>query len=322
MQADADFDYDNLLSYVTKPYEQNGEQRIFPLFDSLYMTYARKDEIGGVMTPEEYLAYADGVISEGNQRLPDTRYVFRGVLGERYDMTVGTCNFDDPDLAAWIDTSASLGSGPEITEDISEKEQFRQGKRSTYSQYLQTSSSLYSYVTMMYDLGAQSPDDIIPVGYPNEDRQLTADSIGGYYFAVTAASPYKAECIDLLQVHMSEQLDGYQAIDNIRNTYYASDIDIQLSWFEGLTVVQENRVISVVTDEEAENMTGVKVKIIREWADAYIAMLDSITRRTTDYRVPEQIFYEELRSQTGKTTEEILAAVQSRVSIYLFEQAQ
>ncbi len=323
MQADADFNYDGLLSYVTAPYEQNGEQRIFPISWSLNMTYARESSVGGVMTPDEYLSYAQRMLSDDNRSLHShlsTWFLCYGVIGERYDMAEGTCNFADPRFAAWIDTAASLGNGAEITEDIDSKELFRQGKICFYEQYLP--STLYMFVTMMHDLGAQNPGDIIPVGYPNESGQLTASSGGGVFFAVTAASEYKAECIDLLQSHINERRDGDspEPLYDGGTIYYQADVEKQLAFFDGKTVVNENRISAVVTDEEAESMTGVKIKITREWADAYTAMLDSITRRTTGYRVPEQIFFEELRAQTGKTTEEVLSAVQSRVSLYLSEQ--
>ena len=78
--------------------------------------------------------------------------------------------------------------------------------------------------------------------------------------------------------------------------------------------------LNVFTDEEAETMPGVKLKITREWADAFCEMLDSVTSHIVCTRTPEAIFYEELRTNPDRSIEESLKIADSRTSIYLSEQ--
>ena len=89
-----------------------------------------------------------------------------------------------------------------------------------------------------------------------------------------------------------------------------------------MTIVQQDRMLNVFTDEEAEAMPGVKFKITQEWADAFCAMLDSVTSRIVITRTPEAIFYEELRANPDRSVEESLKIADSRTSIYLSEQFQ
>ena len=183
--------------------------------------------------------------------------------------------------------------------------------------------TLYDYVITMKDLGAGTPDDYTAVGYPNNAGEHCVYHTSGQYFAITATSEHKEECIKLLRAHLDVMINiNGDLLPDYAMVYYRSDIDKQLAAYDGMTIVQEDRLILIVTDEKAETMPGVKLKITREWADAFCKMLDSVTTRIVSTRTPETIFYDELRQNPDRSLEETLKIVQSRVSIYLSEQYQ
>ncbi|MBE6658548.1 MAG: hypothetical protein E7604_08910 [Ruminococcaceae bacterium] len=322
LMADDQFDYDDLFSCVTTAYEYNGTQRVFPLFRDFSMIFARTAEVSAPMTPDEYLAFAENALAADPERSlfasVSQYYPICAVIGERYDTRTAECQFDDAVLAAWIDRAAALGNGADVDREIPYSEQFRQGKLCFFSRYLP--NSLYDYFCLMYELGADSPDDIAAVGYPSESRSLYAYDSGGQFFAITEQSQYKEECIDLLWAILSDHT--LPTVDRTAQFYVNSHADVaeQLAAFDGMTLVYNDRYPSIYPDEEAAEMPGTKVKITAEWADAYTALMDSITHRITEYKTPEKLFYEEFRTNNGADTAEALRVIQSRISIYLSEQ--
>lgn len=335
LQADPDFHYDDLLSYVTKPYQIQGkfhmEQRLFPLFAMSSTVFARTDTADAPLTPDAYLALAEAHLAES----PDHAVLYsdndlfpvRGTVSEHYDigsaMARPFCSFDDGTLADLIARSKALGNGFHYVgmDNINAQTLFREGTLLLAD--VRMPYSLYDYVTTMKDLGAQTPDDLTAVGYPNNRGEHCVYHSDGQYFAVTAASEHKAECIKLLRAHLDDMIAiNGDLLPDLAAVYYRSDIERQLAAYDGMTIVQEDRSMWIVTDEEAEAMSGVKLKITREWADAFCEMLDSVTSRIVITRTPEAIFYEELRANPDRSVEESLKIADSRTSIYLSEQFQ
>lgn len=325
LQADPDFHYDDLLGYVTKPYQFMGEQRLFPLFAKSYTVFAYSDVADAPLTPDAYLALAEEHLTQSADHTicysSDIYLPIRGALSSYYDFDSADCSFDDPALADLIARSKALGNGLNYAgmENTYSKTLFRE--RTLLFEKQLMSTSLYDFVTQMKDLGAQTPDDITAIGYPNNTGEHCVNHSNGTFFAITAVSEHKTECIRLLLAHLDEKTNINEYVfPSQPPVYYRSDIEQQLAAYDGMTIVQQDRIIDVVTDEEAESMTCVKLKITREWADAFCAMLDSVTTRIVDTRTPEAIFYEELRANPDRSIEESLKIADSRVSIYLSEQ--
>ncbi len=333
LQADPDFHYDDLLSYVTKPYQIQGkfhmEQRLFPLFSQSSTVFAHTDIADAPLTPDAYLALAEAHLAASPDNavlyISDSLFPVVGTLSEHYDigsaMIRPYCSFDDGTLADLIAHSKALGNGFDYTgmENIDVNMLFRDQSLLFSEKWLP--KTLYDYVITMKDLGAGTPDDYTAVGYPNNAGKHCVYHTSGQYFAITAASEYKAECIKLLRAHLDDMINyNGDRLPDYAMVYYRQDIDKQLAAYDGKTIVQEDRSTWIVTDAEAEAMPGVKLKITREWADAFCEMLDSVTRRIVRTRTPEAIFYEELRTNPDRSLEESLKIAASRVSIYLSEQ--
>ena len=333
LQADPDFHYDDLLGYVTKPYQIQGkfhmEQRLFPLNANPHTVFAHTDTADAPLTPDAYLALAEKHLAESPDHAvlyySDSLFPIDGTISEHYDigsaMIRPYCSFDDKTLADRIARSKALGNGFAYTgvENIDARTLFREGTVLFHKSLLP--QSLYDFVTEMKNLGAETPDDITAIGYPNNRGEHCVYHSDGTFFAVTNASEHKAECIKLLKATLDyhiaingDYLPDYAAV------YYRGDIERQLAAYDGMTIVQQDRMLNVFTDEEAETMPGVKLKITREWADAFCEMLDSVTSRIVCTRTPEAIFYEELRTNPDRSIEESLKIADSRTSIYLSEQ--
>lgn len=104
-------------------------------------------------------------------------------------------------------------------------------------------------------------------------------------------------------------------------TFYREDIDNQLAAYDGKTIIVNGRSTKILDDEQAVGEPGVHFKLTREDADAFCAMLDSIERRVDDNTPAATIFWEEYWADPQKSFDEFLKIVQSKISIYLSEQA-
>ena len=316
MQADANFNYDGLLSYVTKPYETDGEQLLFPLYQSCMLLFTHADNAAGPMTAEETLDLVQSLDTPPlSPQLDFSSYVTAAAVGEHYDTKTAECSFDDPALAALIDRADAAEA-----EFAAESDSDADVSPAIIAHYREP--GLFAYVSQMITSGITDPADAVCIGYPNRDRVLTMETTGGSYFAVTAVSEHKEICIDLLGAHLDYM--RHTASDNIGTgtggVWYHDDVDDQLARFEGKTVVISGRHPTVVDDAEAEEMSGLQYKITQQWAESYRAYLDAVERRIDAFQMPEILFSEEFRLNHDKSTEENLKIIQSRVSIYLSEQ--
>ncbi len=316
-RADADFDYDNLLSYITKPYQWSEERQIlFPLNPRARTVWGHREDFpDGTVTAEEFLTMAEGWETPVSLSPPKQLLEFIGI-SDCVDEENATCSFDDGYLLDLLTRADALPYDPDLwTSDIQPEELFRTGQiRLIGGGY----HSLYDYAIGMQLLGG----DAVPVGYFNRDGVHAMDDLTSAYFAVTEPSEHKAACVDFLQFHIAMSQKNALMIQSTNGTpYYRSDIADQLAVYEGKTIVINGRLQSLVDDAEAEGMPGMHIKITEEDAEGYLYYLDSIARRIDRNTQPATIYETEMRTQDGKPLDEKLKLIQSRVSIYLSEQA-
>ncbi len=316
-RADADFDYDDLLSYITKPYQWSNErQLLFPLNPRAWTVWGHREDFpDGTVTAEEFLTMAEGWDTPVSLSRPKQLLESIGI-SDCVDEENAICSFDDGYLLDLLTRADALPYDPDLqTSDIESSELFRTGQiRLIGGGY----NSLYDYAIGMQSLGG----DAVPVGYFNRDGVHAMDDPTSSYFAVTEPSLHKAACVDFLQYHIAMSQKIALKIQSTNGTpYYRSDIADQLAVYEGKTIVINGRIYSLVEDAEAEGMPGVHVKITEQEAAGYLAYLDSIERRIDKNTRPATIYETEMRTQDGKPLDEKLKLIQSKVSIYLSEQA-
>lgn len=323
LQADDDFKYDDLLGYITKPYQYYGAQYLFPIAPEQHLLFAHAEDFGegGGVTYDDFLsvmeqhAAAGNAISSGNS-LGDI--VLPSAIQEHYDEKTAVCTFDDGTLSALYSRAGAIPTGKEaLPGDIKAAELFRLGQvrlLETYGGF----SSLYDFVKETVELG----EDAVVIGYPTEDGVMCMGRVSGSYLAITETSTEKAACVDFLQTLIDIKRE--QTCQNLGSvtgyTFYHEDIERQLADYDGITIVVNGNYQSYVPDAEADTLPGVKFKITQEDADKFASMLDSIERRINENKQPSVIFWDEYYAMIDRPFDEFLKIVQSKISIYLSEQ--
>ncbi|MGM9625551.1 MAG: hypothetical protein ACI3XM_07555, partial [Eubacteriales bacterium] len=317
LKADASFCYDDLLTYITKPYQwANGEQYLFPLSPNGYMVFAHKSSFSGAMTEEAFL----DIFENQDKAVPlldgsPEYYILRAAIEDCCDMEQAVCTYTDGRMEALIERIRALPETEEMDYEINAKNRFIFGQTQLYEC---SAASLYQYVMLLDELETGG-ETVVPIGYPNRDGVLCMRSDNSLYFAVTAVSEHKDVCVDFLKSKIKMSNTPNYSADNTV-AYYSSDIDTQLSFYEGKTIVIQDRMISIKPDADAEEAEGRKVKITAEDAEQYRQFLNAIERRVDSGRTSVVLFWEEYRANPNRTTAEMLKVLQSRVSIYLSEQ--
>lgn len=322
LQADADFNYDGLLGYITKPYMLNGAQYLFPITPTQHMFFGHAEDFGegGGMTADEFLTVVeswseDTVLAQNSNAW---RFVSGAAVHECYDETTAVCTFNDGTLSALYARANAIPYNRDLLDQsIGEKELFRTGAIRLYESH-GGYNNLFDYVKAMYELG-----DAVPVGVPNADGVLCmGDAILSNYLAITETSDEKAACVELLQMLIDEKRGRTfdMLLNSAGSTFYREDIEQQLAFYDGITVVINGRSLSPVSDEEAVGQPGIHIKLTEEDAAAYTAYLDSISLRVNNNTQAASIFWEEYYADLEKPFEERLEIIQSKVSIYLSEQ--
>lgn len=311
MKEDADFNYDGLLNYVTKPYQwDGGEQYLFPVKPQFYCWLGSKDVFDGPVTMDEYLdlCEAGGYAASANRRL------FMSTMDDHYDERTAVCTFNDGTLAAQMNRADSMKDNPNTMPTA----------------YL---SLPYTYLYEYAERMMEHAGSMIPIGLPNADRELNIEDAFTEFFAVMDASENKAAAVDFLSYLMAENTPGteieqqYEEYDtNLFSppwgyTYYRDDIYAQLAGYEGKTLVVNGTFVFLYDDGDPELAAadGIPLKLTKEHADAFCALLDGITRRVNEGSPVQGIFREEFRAMEGRPVETMLDMIQSRVSIYLAE---
>ncbi len=317
LKADADFNYNDLLSYITKPYQWSGErQYIFPLYPGARTIWGRREDFPeGFVTAEEFLSVAEDWETPFSMTSPLV-YVREIGVADCVDEENAVCSFDDGYLLQLLNRASAIPFDRDALDtSIGAEELFRTGQlRLTEGQY----HSLYKYAIGMHTLGG----DAVPVGYFNREGVHAMGFTLSSYFAITEPSRHKAVCVDFLQNYIDIKRNSQlKAHSSGGSTYYRDDIADQLAFYEGKTIVVNDRSSSVVEDAEAVGLPGVHIKITAEDAEGYLYYLDSIERRIDGNTQPAAIFDSEYWNDDGKPLDEKLKLIQSKVSIYLSEQA-
>ena len=325
LQADADFNYDGLLGYITKPYQYYGGQYLFPIAPALDLLIGHREDFGegGGITHDEFLSVMEACADKGqaiaryNSSSPWSIMTVSAVH-EQYDEKTAVCTFDDGTLSALSARALAIPIGNEnLPSDIKAQELFRTGQIRLCSTW--TYQSLYDYVKEMKSLG----EDAVVIGYPTEDGAVSmGNAIVHALLAITEVSEEKAACVDFLQtmVDIKRGQTYKQHLSSSGYTFYREDIEKQLAAYDGKTIIVNGRLTNILDDEEAVGEPGVHFKLTRADADAFAAMLDSVERRVDDNTPAAAVFWNEYWSDPEKPFDEFLKIVQSKMSIYLSEQ--
>lgn len=310
LQADSDFRYDELLSYITEPFKLDGSQYLFPLKLGVRCYFGFSEFFDGPVTVDEYLD-----ICEREKRAPfRTLSLIEATLDDYYDEQTAVCTFNDGTLAAQINRAATMRSNT-LDNPLT----------SLHLSY----TTLFYYAKKLTE--AAEGSTLVPVGTPNAERALCMGDVFGEYFAIAEQSVHKDFAVDFLQYMMELSTLNTSSTDNMQSdryyspplgtTFYKGDIDAQLAMFEGKTLVVNGALVAVYDDGDPEIATadGYALKLTRELADDFGTFLDSITRRVNSASPVARIFSDEYWSMQERPIEAILDSVQSKASIYLAE---
>lgn len=312
LKADADFNYDGLLNYVTKPYQwDNGEQYLFPIKPRITCLLGSKDVFDGPVTMDEYLDLCE----TGGYAVSASRRFFMCTMDDHYDERTAVCTFNDGTLAAQMNRADSMKDNPNTMP----------------TDYL---SLPYTYLYEYAERMMEHAGTMIPIGLPNAERALSVEDAGTEFFAVMEASENKAAAVDFLGYLMEENTPDTEIVHKEYieygiyffsppwgYTYYRDDVYEQLAGYEGRTLVVSGSLVSLYDDDDPALLTadGIPLKLTKEHADAFCELLDGITRRVNEGSPVQRIFWEEFRAMEGRPVETMLDMLQSRVSIYLAE---
>ncbi len=316
MVADKTFAAEDLLGYVTKPYQKaDGTQYVFPIYPSTQTVWGDKDYFDDPPTVAEVMVLLD-TVSSVQELMPSERklyhYIKESMFNEMVDTTAGTCRFDDGELARMIPILEQWQS----TDSTKEDTLMTDGVRVT---------SLYNWVMCREEFG----DRYIPIGWGNTDGKLYTEATFQIYLAITEKSAVKAQCFDFLELYLKE---GHTEHDN--RYYFRQQVYDKQAYYTDKTILLTSSGASTIQDEllnDGEYMakyrpdynpeTTRKLKITTADAMEYIAFLDDIDAVMSTGSELYQIYNEELWEVENRTPEEVANAIQSRASIYLAETA-
>lgn len=310
MQSDADFRYDDLLSYVTTPYLLNGTQYLFPLTPSFTCYVGDAAVFSGPVTVDEYLDLCE---ETGGLPLAGKR-LFSAAVDDHYDEPTATATFDDGTLEKQMTRSESMqdNTGSSLLSGL-------------YLPY----TTVFSFVEQTNVYGGY--DRFTAVGYPNAERELCMGAVLSDFYAVTETCSAKDIAVDFLQslmedmtpIPLSEMSREYQYVTiPFGYTYYRSDLLAQAEEFKGYTVVVQGSLYRLFEDDDPAlaNADGTHLKVTEGDAQALIELLDSVTRRVNDGAPVNRLFWETYFEMTDRPRSDMLDIAQSKISIYLAEQ--
>lgn len=301
------FNYDDLLTYVTEPYKLDGKQYIFRLDPSAGCYFGNTAYFNGPVTVDEYL----DICEENNTSCLLGKNLFSATIDDYYNERTAECTFNNGILAQQMTRSTLLQDNT--------NEQPLKGISLTYT-------TLLNYVEKMTLLEG----DWVPVGYPNENRELCIGNALGEYFAIMETSSHKDIAVDFLHTLIQRNSPGFNHTgteDDILSmcygyTFYKSDIYKQVDFFKDKTVVINGTILSVYDDNDPalSKAEGFHLKLTQDHANSMCTFLNSITRRVNNASPVQKIFWEEYWAMGDRPIETMLDYVQSKVSLYLSEQ--
>jgi hypothetical protein len=160
----------------------------------------------------------------------------------------------------------------------------------------------------------------------NVKKKIIASLSAGIntFIGITKASQHKDIAADFISTFYSIpdiDINEYginRAIGREDFSIKRSRIYALVKMLEDYTIIDE---YTVVPDSEADNYTGIKIKLTYEDADEFIAYLDSITTVAKSTGPVWELIWEEINTNPGVDPADIAKYIQDRVSIYLSEQS-
>ena len=317
LKADDEFRYDDLLGYVTKPYQEDGAQRVCPLRPFTSTCFGSAEAFEGPVTAVEAVERIRSLPAgtSWSEYANEKDSILDGILNDFTNIGDASCSFDDGRFA---DILRALN-------DLPEQKIQRNGANRIYNPQL-TFRSLAEGKIMLAEYEAWSLADyalmkqcagsgIIAVGFPNEQRKLYVRNGGTVYFAVTEASGQKAEAVGFLKTVLSE----FREADTNGSVYYADDVYEELSRYADKTVALDSLGIRLYDDSDLPATAVRTFKITKEDADEYISFLNSIDALLPTASTIYEIYSEECGSPLPRSPEDRARVIQSRVSVFLSE---
>lgn len=313
LQEDASFAYDELLSVVTTPFQNDaGIQYRFPLSYSIRAYVGHASDFPDIPTVEEICAVLDdlpeGVTADRNYYALH-RYLIDAALAASYDEARAVCTFDDGRMEALLTALAAWENAPMFPEDGAPlTELFKAGKLCLYRAALNTPIALKK---LPMELG----DGAVIIGTPNDDGTLCAELDVYAYLTVSAVSEYKIQAANFLSVYLSVNTNA-----RADNKYFTqADIDAYFDKYADQTFIENGERSGVVHDRYASDYPGIHYKLSEDDCAAYEDFLASVTRRAYVNPAISDIFWEEYSAPGNKSIRDMLDVVQSRCEIYLSE---
>lgn len=306
LTADTSFGYDDLLSYVTKPYtHSDGKQIYFPLTPEAHVNMGAASIFDGPVTIDEYLT-----ICENHGYSPYFGMnLFGAAIDDYYDMENAVCNFNDGKLQSQMERANALSNNGE-----------EKLLKSTFMPY----TSLWNYKTAM----AAFEEPMVMVGAPNEQRKMYCGYIMSDMFAITENCKSKSEAVKFLKLLLDDKTPEIQTYSHFfpgmfGYTFFKHQIAEQLAEFEGKTIVLRDQKSYFLYDDDdlaLADAIGERVKVTQEDADGLYHYLDSITNRVNYASPAANIFWDVYFDMDDRPVSDMLDMAQSKISIYLSEQ--
>ncbi len=317
MEADASFVAEDLLGYVTKPYQKaDGAQYVFPIHPSTQTMWGDKDHFDGPPTVAELMALGESLSSWQEMMGYDRalyHYIKVSMFNEMVDTDTGTCRFDDGELARMIPV-------------LEKWQSTEQASGETLMMKPKNISSLYTWVMHREEYG----DRYMPIGWGNTEGKLYTEPLAQQFLAITEKSTVKALCFDFLELYMHKAQTEYS-----RKLYFKEQVYDELTYYAEQTILFTSSGTYTIRDEllnDGEYMakyrpdynpeTTRKLKITEADVEEYIAFLDDIDAVLPTGSELYQIYSDELWDVENRTPAEVANAIQSRASIYLAETAR
>lgn len=317
--------YDNLLGCVREPYKTahsdgTTAQYLLPLSYSVYTYVGHREDFGDTVyasvTAEDMLAFYRSV--------PDDRYIMQNCydlqryllyanLDGYYDRMTGTCSVGSGDLAALMngsqdiyDSAEYFGENESTVADF--YDDFRAGTLRIQDIGVR---GLTGWVHLQRALG-----EFVPIGYPNREGKHYASIHADLLFAASSQTEHPAEITEFLSQWFAH---------NASEPYYStpllrSDIDATLAYYADQTYIENGANSGWLHDAQADGKPGLHYKLTEDDGASYRAFLDGIDARVQTDTPAADIFWEEFYDRGTRSWEDVMAAAQSRMGIYLSEQ--
>lgn len=244
--------------------------------------------------------------------------ILDGILNDYYSLDTASCNFGDDSFRTILSEITRL---PEYK--IAKKEHDHIYNPITYIRSIGEGKTLLvdyepwsvaDYALMKLCTG----NSLIPVGYPNAEKKLYVRNGWGVFLSITEASQHKDEAFSFLNLLLSTFSNS--SLNNV--SYFSDDIYNEYRKLEDKSIVITSTNELICDDSNLPLNPIITYKITEEDVQEYINYLNSVSELLPTDSPIYSIYREECSALSSKSIENIVKAIQSRVSIYLSEQYQ